>query len=170
MTVAQEPDIAYNDDKAVETRFKKFCEECKGADIENAVVITKDGETYHFTGNSFSVDIRAIGDKLQGAKVIHNHPDSKEYYGDCFSMEDFSTFFKYRLKRLEVISGLGRYSLEYDGPFISYEEAERLYQSADDETLRKAFQTGEPREYEQLKIMEKLSEIVRGLRFGRISK
>ncbi|WP_288780855.1 hypothetical protein [uncultured Dialister sp.] len=72
--------------------------------------------------------------------------------------------------RLEVISGLGRYSLEYDGPFISYEEAKRLYQSADDETLRKAFQTGEPREYEQLKIMEKLSEIVRGLRFGRISK
>ena len=170
VTVAREPDIAYNDDKAVETRFKTFCEECKGADIENAVVITKDGETYHFTGNSFSVDITAIGDKLQGAKVIHNHPDSKDYYGDCFSMEDFSTFFKYQLKRLEVISGLGRYSLEYDGPFISYEEAKRLYQSADDETLRKAFQTGEPREYEQLKIMGKLSEIVRGLRFGRISK
>ena len=73
-------------------------------------------------------------------------------------------------RRLEVISRLGRYSLEYDGLFISYEEAKRLYQSADDETLRKAFQTGEPREYEQLKIMEKLSEIVRGLRFGRISK
>lgn len=57
VTVAQKPDIAYNDDKAVETRFKTFCEESKGADIENAVVITKDGETYHFTGNSFSVDI-----------------------------------------------------------------------------------------------------------------
>ena len=64
-------------------------------------------ETCHCTGNSFSVDMTAIGDKLQGAKVIHNHPDSKDYYGDCFSMNDFSTFFEYQLKRLEVVSGLG---------------------------------------------------------------
>ena len=32
------------------------------------------------------MDMTAIGDKLQGAKVIHNHPDSQDYYGDCFSM------------------------------------------------------------------------------------
>ncbi|WP_299143055.1 hypothetical protein [uncultured Dialister sp.] len=51
-------------------------------------------EPCRFTGNSFSVDMAAIGDKLQGAKVIHNHPDNKEYYGDCFSMNDFCTSFE----------------------------------------------------------------------------
>lgn len=73
-------------------------------------------------------------------------------------------------RRLEVISRLGRYSLEYDGLFSSYEEAKRLYQSADDKTLRKAFQTGEPREYEQLSIMKRLNKIVYDLKFKRIRK
>lgn len=85
------------------------------------------------------MDMTAVGDKLQGAKVIHNHPGSKNYYGDCFSMNDFSTFFEYQLKRLEVVSGLGRHAMEYDGPFISHEEAGRLYESANEETLRQRF-------------------------------
>lgn len=170
VTVDQETDIAYNDDKAVETRFKKFCEECKGADIENAVVITKDGETYHFTGNSFSVDITAIGDKLQGAKVIHNHPDRKDYYGDCFSIGDFHAFFEYRLKRLEVISGLGRFVMKYDGRYISSEKAKELYQSAKEKTFTEALRTGKPIDYEQLRIMKKLNETVQGLKFWRVTK
>lgn len=116
------------------------------------------------------MDMSDIGDKLQGAKVIHNHPDSKDYYGDCFSMNDFSTFFEYQLKRLEVVSGLGRYAMEYDGDPISSEEAERLYKSANEETLNKAFQTVEPREYEQLSIMKRLNKIVYGLKFRRIRK
>lgn len=127
-------------------------------------------ETCHCTGNSFSVDMTAIGDKLQEAKVIHNYPDSKDYYGDCFSMNDFSTFFEYQLKRLEVVSGLGRYAMEYEGKPISREKARRLYSSADDKTLNVAFQTGDPREYEQLKIMEKLNEMVHGLKFRRVTK
>ena len=116
------------------------------------------------------MDMTAIGDKLQGAKVIHNHPDSKDYYGDCFSSNDFFIFCKYRLKQLEVISGLGRFVLEYDGRYISSEKAKELYLSAKNEILSKAFQTGKPREYEQLKIMEKLNEMVQGLKFRRISK
>lgn len=116
------------------------------------------------------MDMTAIGDKLQGAKVIHNHPDSQDYYGDCFSSNDFFIFCKYRLKQLEVISGLGRFVLEYDGPIISSKKAEKLYHSADTITLNEAFQTGKPREYEQLKIMEKLNEMVQGLKFRRISK
>ncbi|WP_307972910.1 minor capsid protein [uncultured Dialister sp.] len=170
VTVAREPDIAYNDDKAVETRFQKFCEECKGADIENAVVITKDGEAYHFTGNSFSVDITAIGDKLQGAKVIHNHPDSKEYYGDCFSMNDFCTFFEYQLKRLEVISGLGRYIMEYDGKPITPKKANELYNAARNKALNFAFETQKPIEYWQLAAMKHLVKDMQGLKFRRCKK
>lgn len=116
------------------------------------------------------MDMTAIGDKLQGAKVIYNHPDSKDYYGDCFSMEDFSTFFEYQLKRLEVVSGLGRYAMEYDGAPISAEGAEKIHRLADNTTLNDAFQTGNSREYEQLKIMEKLNRTVHGLKFRRITK
>lgn len=60
--------------------------------------------------------------------------------------------------------------MEYDGVPISAEDAEKLYQLADNTTLNYAFQTGNPREYEQLKIMEKLNRTVRGLKFRRIRK
>lgn len=60
--------------------------------------------------------------------------------------------------------------MEYDSDSISSEEAERLYKSANEETLNKAFQTVEPREYEQLSIMKRLNKIVYGLKFRRIRK
>lgn len=112
----------------------------------------------------------AIGDKLQEAKVIHNHPDSKDYYGDCFSSNDFSIFGKYRLKRLEVISGLCRFVMEYDGHSISSEKAKKLYQSAKEKILTEALRTDKPIDYEQLRIMKKLNEKVQGLKFWRVAK
>lgn len=121
-------------------------------------------ETCHFTGNSFSVDMTAIGDKLQGAKVIHNHPDSKDYCGDCFRMEDFSTFFEYQLKRMEVISGLGRYSLEYNGNTIAQEKANMLYKNAELYIMDRALQTGEEIKSMQLETMKILNQTVQGLK------
>lgn len=110
------------------------------------------------------MDMTAIGDKLQGAKVIHNHPDSKDYYGDCFRMEDFSTFFEYQLKRLEVVSGLGRYSLEYEGKPISSENSELLYKNAELYVMDRALQTGKEIESIQLEIMKYLNQTVSGLK------
>lgn len=114
------------------------------------------------------MDMTAIGDKLQGAKVIHNHPDSKDYYGDCFSMGDFHVFFEYRfeyrLKRLEVISGLGRYSLEYEGKPISSEKSELLYKNAGLYVMDRALQTGKKIESIQLEIMKYLNQTVSGLK------
>lgn len=127
-------------------------------------------ETCHCTGNSFSVDMTAIGDKLQGAKVIHNHPDSKHYYGDCFSMNDFSTFFEYQLKRLEVVSGLGRYSLEYEGNPVYLTEAKKLYRMARVKSLNFAFKNLRPVEYEQLNIMKCLAKEMQGLKFRKCDK
>lgn len=121
-------------------------------------------ETCHCTGNSFSVDITAIGDKLQGAKVIHNHPDSKDYYGDCFSMNDFSTFFEYQLKRLEVVSGLGRYLLEYNDNTIAPEKANMLYKNAELNIMDRALQTGEEIKSMKLEIMKILNRTVQGLK------
>lgn len=106
----------------------------------------------------------AIGDKLQGAKVIHNHPDSKDYYGDCFSSNDFFIFCKYRLKQLEVISGLGRYSLEYSGNTIAPEKANMLYKNAELYIMDRALQTGEEIKSMQLETMKILNQTVQGLK------
>jgi hypothetical protein len=121
-------------------------------------------EICYFTGNSFSADMSDIGDKLQGAKVIHNHPDSKDYYGDCFSMNDFSTFFEYQLKRLEVVSGLGRYAMEYEGKPISSEKSELLYKNAELYVMDRALQTEKEIESIQLEIMKYLNQTVSGLK------
>ena len=116
------------------------------------------------------MDMTAIGDKLQGAKVIHNHPDSKDYYGDCFSMNDFSTFFEYQLKRLEVVSGLERYSLEYEGSPVYLTEAKKLYCMARVKSLNFAFNNLRPVEYEQLNIMKCLAKEMQGLKFRKCDK
>ena len=79
-------------------------------------------------------------------------------------------FFVYRLKRLEVISGLGRFVMKYDGHSISSEKAKKLYLSAKEKTLDKALQTGKTIDYEQLRTMAKLNEIVQGLKFWRVAK
>ena len=105
--VAREQGVSYNDYEGIERLFNKFCENHKGDNIEHALVVTMDGEVYHCKGKTGAVDSTILWPKLQGAKVIHNHPDDGTIYGDCFSFADFSAFFKYKIKRLEVISGLG---------------------------------------------------------------
>lgn len=116
------------------------------------------------------MDMTAVGDKLQGAKVIHNHPDSQDYYGGCFSMNDFSTFFEYQLKRLEVVSGLGRYSLEYEGNPVYLTEAKKLYRMAWVKSLNFAFKNLRPVEYEQLNIIKCLAKEMQGLKFRKCDK
>lgn len=116
------------------------------------------------------MDMTAVGDKLQGTKAIHNHPGSKDYYGDCFSIGDFHASFEYRLKRMEVISGLGRFVVEYDGRYISSEKAKELYQSAKGKIFTEALRTGKTIDYEQLRTMAKLNEMVQGLKFWRVAK
>lgn len=138
VTLVREPNIAYNDDEGIEKLFNKFCEDHKGDNIS------------------------LLGTKLQGAKVIHNHPDDGNIYGDCFSLADFSAFFKYKIKRLEVISGLGHYSMVYKGPPVSVKQVAKFYQLANEETLMEAAITNIPRDYEQEKIMYKLNKIFPG--------
>lgn len=93
VTVVREHNIAYNDDEGLEKLFNKFCEDHKGDNIEHALVITMDGEVYHCIGQSETVNVSVLGTKLQESKVIHNHPDDGNIYGDCFSLADFSAFF-----------------------------------------------------------------------------
>ena len=89
---AREQGVSYNDYKGIERLFNKFCENHKGDNIEHALVVIMDGEVYHCKGKTGAVDSTILWPKLQGAKVIHNHPDDGTIYGDCFSFADFSVF------------------------------------------------------------------------------
>lgn len=79
-------------------------------------------------------------------------------------MGDFHAFFEYGLKRMEVISGLGRYSLEYEGKTISSEKSDLLYKNAELYVMDKALQTGKEIESMQLEIMKRLNQTVPGLK------
>ena len=85
-------------------------------------------------------------------------------------MNDFCTFFECKLKRLEVVSGLGRYSLEYEGNPVSLIEADKLYRMAQVKSLNFAFKNLRPAEYEQLNIMKCLAKEMQGLKFRRCDK
>ena len=79
--------------------------------IENAIIITADGEVYHTTGNLNSVDpILELENKLNGATVTHNHPvgSDNEY---SFSNNDIDLFMKYDIYRLRGIDENFKYEL-----------------------------------------------------------
>lgn len=79
--------------------------------IENAIVITTDGEVYQCFGNSTNVwpDID-LGEKIKGSIITHNHPSDKTYYS--FSNADISLFEKYELKKLRGIDDKYTYELD----------------------------------------------------------
>lgn len=163
VTVVREPNIAYNDDEGIEKLFNKFCEDHKGDNIEHTLVITMEGEVYHCIGQP--VNISLLGTKLQGAKVIHNHPDDGNIYGDCFSCSDFTTFFRCKIKRLEVTSGLGRFSMEYYGEPITETQAYWLYKQGYRHVLAESIKSGNAVDYEQRAIMRYLRDSVPSLKY-----
>ena len=73
------------------------------AKIENAVIITKNGEVYHCTGELNGLDpITKLGSKLNGATITHNHP--KNSVGDgTFRDDDLKLFKNYKLNKLRGI-------------------------------------------------------------------
>lgn len=168
VTVVKEPDIAYNDNEGVKELFSRFCEEHMGDDVEHALVVTVDGEVYHCIGDSDIVDISVLGHKLQGAVVIHNHPGNRDIYGDCFSLADFSAFFKYKIKRLEVISGLGHYFIEYNGLPLPEGQLLTLYNEAYYAVLDKVWKSGDTIEYMQRDIAIWLGKNLKGLIFDEV--
>ena len=81
------------------------------APIENAIIITAEGEIYHCTGGLNDLEtIVELGEKLYGAIVTHNHPvgSVNEY---SFSDTDFNLFIDFRLARLRGIDEFFIYEL-----------------------------------------------------------
>ncbi len=160
--------IDYNDIDRIKDAFKEFAQNHKKANVEYATVITDQNKEYSIKGLSSTVGVNLVGKELKGAYIIHNHPDDADLFGDCFSKDDFKGFFEYRIKEMQVVSGLGRYSIKYNGEYLSGEKAAELYEEARGVLFEEAFLTRQPIEYEQLGIMRLLSKTLKGLEFKEI--
>lgn len=93
-------------------------EQIKDEPIENAIVITKDGEIYRCRGDLNGVyPDEDLGNKLIGADVTHNHPvgSTNEY---TFSKRDTGLFEEYQLNRLRGVDNLYRYEMNRDSKDI----------------------------------------------------
>ena len=79
--------------------------------IENAIVITTDGEVYHVTGDEeFIHPLADLDNKLNSAIVTHNHPiDSANQ--NSFSDADLNLFMNYGIERLHGIDEYFLYEL-----------------------------------------------------------
>ena len=160
--------IDYNDIDSVTNAFNQFSDDYKEANIEYAKVITNENKEYSIKGLNSTVGVNLVGKELNGAYVIHNHPDDIDLFGDCFSKADFKGFFEYKIKEMQVVSGLGRYSIKYNGEYLSGEKAAALYEDARKTLFEKAFLTRQPIEYEQLEVMKLLGKTLAGLEFKEI--
>ena len=92
------------------------------APIENAIIITAEGEIYHCTGGLNDLDtIVELGEKLYGAIVTHNHPvgSVNEY---SFSELDRALFVEYNLVCLRGIDEKFIYELNRDPKFLDNED------------------------------------------------
>lgn len=90
--------------------ISEYEESIRNEPVENAVVVTKDGITYHATGSLNAVSIEALGDALEGADVTHNHPEgsNNEY---SFSNDDINFFLEKKLNTLRGTDGIFTYIL-----------------------------------------------------------
>lgn len=162
-------DVEYNDNKVVEQYFAYFAKKMVDEKVEKALVITAGNRLYQLTGSSGAVNITLVGEAaLKGAKIIHNHPASYGVFGDAFSREDFIGMFTYGISTLEVVSGLGRFRLRYQGKILSVAEANRIYLEAQRHVTNQAIMHGQTMEYVQLATMEHLRKILPGIIFERI--
>lgn len=96
--------------KNIYNTLKRYEKIIKDDKIENAIVITSNGDIYQCFGNESNVwPDEDLGDKLIGAIVTHNHPIHKTNYS--FSNADISLFEKYNLKLLRGIDKKYTYEL-----------------------------------------------------------
>lgn len=87
----------------IEKSLAYFENQIVNAKVENGFVITAEGEIYHCTGHLVGLPtIEDLGEKLKGAIVTHNHPDSS-VNEHSFSGLDWSLFERYNLKILRGV-------------------------------------------------------------------
>lgn len=98
-------------EKNIEKVLKNYEKKLKDDKIENAIVITKEGNVYQCFGNKTNVwpDVD-LGDEIIGSSITHNHPKTETNYS--FSSADIRLFEKYKLSKLRGIDDKYIYELD----------------------------------------------------------
>lgn len=95
--------IDFNDEEVVKSVLEMYENEIVTDTMENAIVVTKNGDVFRCRGalNSVRPDID-LGDKIKGAVMTHNHPanSNNEY---SFSDDDVQMFINYNLLKMRGI-------------------------------------------------------------------
>lgn len=91
--------IDANDRGVVKSRIDEYTSKIREEEIENAIVITKEGKVYQCFGTKDKVfPDYDLGDKLIGTDVTHNHPQTETHYS--FSSDDIGLFLNHKLNTL----------------------------------------------------------------------
>lgn len=99
------------DKENIKEVLKNYENLIKDDKIENAIVITKEGEIYQCFGNESNVWVdEDLGNKIQGAFITHNHPINQTSYS--FSNKDVELFEKYQLSVLRGVDNKYTYELD----------------------------------------------------------
>ena len=94
--------IDTSDENVILSELRKYEDAIATEKIENAIVITKDGEVWHCFGIANRVfPDDDLGDKLYGAYVTHSHPIEETEYS--FSEDDYKLFERYKLPLLRGV-------------------------------------------------------------------
>lgn len=102
--------INYNNTKEVNETLEYYEQKIMNDKVENAIVITTDGEVYQCYGDEKNVwPDYDLGDKLHNAYMTHNHPIKETQYS--FSEDDIALFNNYELKELRGIDKKYTYEL-----------------------------------------------------------
>ncbi len=105
--------IKRNNDERVMSKLKFYENKIRDDIIENAVVITTNGEIYRCLGTKDRVFPDKLGDKLIGASVTHNHPIKETEFS--FSKDDVRLFEEYALNVLRGTDKVFTYELNRVG-------------------------------------------------------
>ncbi|MBS6475377.1 MAG: hypothetical protein KH354_05270 [Clostridiales bacterium] len=120
--------VEYN--TAVE-KLKQYEPEIADLNVENAIVVTQDGEVWRCFGTEQMVyPNEDLGEKLRGAYVTHNHPYERTEYS--FSKADFELFDGFGLKVLRGVDDRYEYQLSRKELEVDTEPSIYEIQNADD--------------------------------------
>ena len=133
-TPSDEPKLIDSIDFTNKTKVQSLLEgwESKIVDqnFETAIVFCQNGDVYQVDGHGGTVNPTALGSKLKGSIITHNHPrDGTEY---TFSRFDVNFVVEYKVKELYGIDELYKYELVNDG---AEEIKPELFKKAND-TIR----------------------------------
>ena len=151
--------IDVSDKKAVQKLIDKTANDISYEKLEHATVITADGTVYKMVGGVGSVNTNVVGENLEGATIIHNHPplNGTDFY-DSFSRDDFLDAVKNKTG-LEIVVSDGRGQGFKLLKQLKEDEAYRIYTSTKMKVEDYYFQNELILDLEQLEIMKELNKL-----------